>query len=72
MGHYAVTLYYSGTLSIETDAESEDEAIIKARQQADTMSVELENLEPWFDCDTAELIDHQMSEVQDGQTLHPG
>ncbi len=63
MRHYAVTLYYSGTVSIETDADSEDDAVLKARKQAETMTVELENLGPWFDCDTAECIDHQI-EVQ--------
>ena len=65
MPEYEVTLYYSGFITKTVEAENEEVAIQKARSEQDTplnqttymKSFEpiLETLEPWKDCDTAQI-----------------
>ena len=65
MPEYEVNLYYTGFITMTMNAENEEEAIHKARNEQnnpcnrDTFTRRfepiLETLEPWKDCDTAEL-----------------
>lgn len=65
MPEYEVNLYYTGFITRPVQAESKEEAIHKARAEQDTplnqstflKSFEpiLETLEPWKECDTAQL-----------------
>jgi hypothetical protein len=65
MPEYEVALYYTGFITRTVEAENEEEAIRKARTEQDAplrqsafvKSFELifETLEPWKECDTAEL-----------------
>lgn len=65
MPEYEVTLYYTGFITRMVEAENEQEAIQKARDEQNNpcnrdtflrrFGPILETLEPWKDCDTAEL-----------------
>ena len=65
MPEYEVKHYYTGYVTKVVEAENEEEAIRKARNVQDTpcsLTKYLENfepilktLDPWKDCDTAEL-----------------
>jgi len=65
MPEYEVNLYYTGFVTVAVDAENEEEAIQKARSEQDRPCSQdtfirrfetiIETLEPWKDCDTAEL-----------------
>lgn len=66
MFEYEVSLYYTGFITRMVKVENEEEAIRKARSEQDAPCNQktfirnfepiLETLEPWKDCDTAELI----------------
>lgn len=65
MPEYEVNLYYTGFITRTVEAENEEEAIQKTRAEQDAplnqdafiKSFEpiLETLEPWKECDTAQL-----------------
>jgi len=65
MPEYEVNLYYTGFITLTINAENEEEAIKKARTEQNSpcnrdtfirrFEPILETLEPWKDCDTAEL-----------------
>jgi len=65
MPEYEVALYYTGFITRTVEAENEEEAIRKARTEQDgplnrsgfarNFEPILETLEPWKECDTAEL-----------------
>jgi len=65
MPEYEVNLYYTGFITRTVEAKNEQEAIQKARDEQnspcnrDTFTRRfepiLETLEPWKDCDTAQL-----------------
>ena len=65
MPEYEVNLYYSGFITRTVEAKNEQEAIQKARDEQNSpcnrdtfirrFKPILETLEPWKDCDTAEL-----------------
>ena len=67
MPEYEVTLYYTGFITLTVNAQNEEEAIQKARTEQNSPCNQdtfirmfepiLETLEPWKDCDTAELKD---------------
>jgi len=65
MAEYEVSLYYSGFVTRTVEADNEEEAVKKARDEQDAPSNRetflqnfkpiLETLEPWKECDTAKL-----------------
>lgn len=65
MPEYKVTLYYTGFITQTVEAENEEVAIQKARTEQDgplnrsgfvrNFEPILETLEPWKDCDTAQI-----------------
>jgi hypothetical protein len=55
MPRYVVNVCYSGYVSVEVDAENEDEAVRKA--EADTSPAEINNLERWPEADMVEELD---------------
>jgi hypothetical protein len=65
MPEYEVDLYYTGFITRTVNAENEEEAVEKARAAQDSPCNQetfirrfepiLETLQPWKDCDTAEL-----------------
>ncbi len=65
MPEYEVNLYYTGFITVTINAENEVEAIRKARTEQDSplnrigfvknLEPILETLEPWKDCDTAQI-----------------
>jgi hypothetical protein len=65
MPEYEIILYYSGFITRAVHAKSKEEAIQKARTEQDgpcnrdtfmrRFEPILETLEPWKDCDTAQL-----------------
>jgi len=65
MPEYEVDLYYTGFITRTVEAENGEEAIQKARAEQDrplnqdafvkNFEPILETLEPWKDCDTAQL-----------------
>jgi hypothetical protein len=65
MPEYEVNLHYTGYVTKTVNADNEEEAIRKARDEQDSPSnltrfikkfkPILETLEPWKDCDTATL-----------------
>lgn len=69
MTEWRVDIYYSGLTTVNVQADSENEAIIKGREQAvqklqkatildpnGSMAQLLQSLEPWEECDTAERL----------------
>ena len=65
MPEYEVALYYTGFITKTVEAENEEVAIQKARTEQDSplnrggfvrhFEPILETLEPWKDCDTAQI-----------------
>jgi len=65
MPEYEVKLYYTGFITRTVEAKNEQEAIQKARDEQNSPCNQdtfirrfepiLETLEPWKDCDTAQL-----------------
>jgi len=54
---YAVRIYYTGFSTSLIEAESEEEAILKARRNEPDLAEISSNLEGWEEADTAEEID---------------
>ena len=59
MKKYKVKLYYSSFCSYEVEANSEEEAIVKARGLDIKENEIIINLESWEDADIAEVINHE-------------
>jgi len=61
MKTFKVRLFYSTFQTVEIEAENEEDAIVKAREsdlaikEIDGLEF-MENLEPWEECDEAEVI----------------
>jgi hypothetical protein len=86
MPEYEVTLYYTGFIIRTIKAENEEEAIERARSEQNaplsqsefirTFEPILETLEPWKECDTAQLKNKACLEdsnpKQEGSSLTSG